>query len=161
MSLKPSPLQKLFHQFFMLSPVTAFFAPWVHYLDRASLTLTKGNFAVTGILGWNIVQLTTVGVKTGQYRTTPLVALFDSEKIALIASSFGREHHPGWYYNLKANPECEVQYRGHWMSYIAHEADGDEREKYWQLALSYYAGYENYKARAGRRIPVMVLEPKR
>jgi len=161
MNLGPNPLQKLFHQFLMLSSVTAFFAPWVHHVDQAILKLTKGNFTVTEILGWNIVQLMTVGAKTGQYRTMPLVALFDGEKIALVASSFGRKHHPGWYYNLKANPECEVQYRGQWMSYIAHEADGDEREKYWQLALFYYAGYENYKERAGRRIPVIVLEQKR
>jgi hypothetical protein len=28
------------------------------------------------------------------------------------------------------------------------------------LALSYYEGYEKYKERAGRKIPVMVLEPK-
>ena len=161
MKVKPNPLQKLFHHFFMLSPVTAFLAPWVHRLDQAILKLTKGNFTATELLGWNIIQLTTLGAKTGQYRIMPLVALFDSEKIALVASSFGRKHYPGWYYNLKKNPECDVRWHGRSGKYVAREAEGNDYKKYWQLALTYYAGYEKYKERAGRRIPVMVLEPHR
>jgi deazaflavin-dependent oxidoreductase (nitroreductase family) len=61
---------------------------------------------------------------------------------------------------LKKNPECEIQFRARLRKYTARETDGVEREKYWQLALSYYAGYEKYQERAGRKIPVMVLEPK-
>ena len=130
-------------------------------MDKAILKLTKGKYTVSEILGWNIIQLTAIGAKTNQPRTMPLIALFDGEKIALIASSFGREHNPGWYYNLKAHPDCDVQANDRSGKYVAHEADGDEYKKYWQLALSYYAGYEKYKERAGRRIPVMVLEPKK
>jgi len=161
MNAGPNAFQKLLHQFFMLRPVTAFFATWIHQVDKAFLKGTKGKYAISQILGWNIIQLTTIGAKTRQPRTMPLVALFDGEKIALIASSLGRAHNPGWYYNLKKNPECDVQQNGHSKKYIAHEVEGNEREKYWQLALSYYAGYEKYKERAGRKIPVMVLEPKR
>jgi deazaflavin-dependent oxidoreductase (nitroreductase family) len=161
MNAGPNAFQKLLHQFFMLRPVTAFFAPWIHQVDKTILKLTKGKHTVSEILGWNIIQLTTVGAKTGQPRTMPLVALSDGEKIALVASSLGREHNPGWYYNLKKNPECDVQQNSRSRKYIARETEGDERDKYWQLALSYYEGYEKYKERAGRKIPVMVLEPKR
>ncbi len=101
MIARPNAFQKLLHQIFMLRPVTGFFAPWVHHLDKTILKLTKGKYAVSEILGWNIIQLTTIGAKTNQPRTMPLVGLFDGEKIALIASSLGREHNPGWYYNLK------------------------------------------------------------
>ena len=160
MNARPNAFQKSLHQFFMLRPVTAFFAPWIHQIDKTLLKLTMGKYAASEILGWDIIQLTTLGAKTGQQRTMPLVALFDGEKIALIASSLGRAHNPGWYYNLKKNPECDVQQNGHSKKYIAHEVEGNEREKYWQLALSYYAGYEKYKERAGRKIPVIILEPK-
>jgi len=160
MNAGPNAFQKLIHQFFMLRPVTAFFAPWIHQVDKAILKLTKDKYAASEILGWKIIQLTTTGAKTGQVRTMPLVGVFDGEKVALIASSLGREHNPGWYYNLKRNPECEVHQNGRSRNYIAHEAEGNEYEKYWQLALSYYAGYEKYKERCGRKIPVMVLEPK-
>jgi deazaflavin-dependent oxidoreductase (nitroreductase family) len=159
---KPNVVQRFLHRFLMLRPVTAFFAPRVHHLDQAILQLTRGKFTISEILGWDIIQLTTVGAKTKQPRTMPLVGLFDSEQIALIASSFGREHNPGWYYNLKAHPECDVVFGGKSGKFIAHEAEGDEYEHYWHLAVSYYAGYEKYKERAvHRHIPVMVLEPKK
>jgi len=86
----------------------------------------------------------------------------DRNSIALIASSFGRAHNPGWYYNLKANPECDVLFKGRLGKYVARETSGDEYDHYWKIAVSYYAGYEKYKERAApRHIPVMVLEPKK
>ena len=160
MNAQPNALQKLIHRFFTLRPVTAFFAPWIHHLDKALFNLTGGKSTAVEILGWNIIQLTTIGAKTNQRRTVPLVGLFDGEKIALIASSFGCEYNPGWYYNLKKNPECDVLYHTRSGKYVAREAGGDEREEYWRLAVSNYAGYAKYQERAGRKIPVMVLEPK-
>jgi len=160
MTARPNAFQKLLHQIFMLRPVTGFFAPWAHHVDKTILKLTKGKYTVSEILGWDIIQLTTIGAKTNQQRTMPLVAVFDGEIIALIASSLGRKHNPGWYYNLKKNPECDVTYIGRSQKYVAREAEGNEYEKFWRLALSYYAGYEKYKERAGRKIPVMILEPK-
>ena len=158
----PNAVQKQLHRFFMLRPVTEFFAPRVHRLDHAILKFTKGNFSAVEILGWKIIQLTTTGAKTHRPRTIPLLGVFDGEKVALIASSFGRKHNPGWYYNLKANPICLVRFDGRAMNYIAHEAIDAEHEKYFQMAISYYAGYQKYKERAAHRhIPVMVLEPKK
>ena len=158
---RPNAVQKLFHRFFMLRPVTAFFAPRVHRLDQGILKLTGGRFSGSEILGWNIIQLTTIGAKTDQPLTLPLIGIFDEGKIALIASSFGRKHNPGWYYNLKANPECDVQFNGRSGKFIAREAGGAEYDHYWQMAVSLYAGYERYKQHAApRHIPVMVLEPK-
>ena len=161
MNTHPNAFQKFIHRFLMLRSVTAFFAPWIHQVDKAILKLTRGKYAASEILGWNIIQLTTMGPKTGQPRTMPLIALFDGKKIALIASNFGREHNPGWYCNLKAHPECDIQFNDCSGKYIAYEAVGDEYKKYWQMGISYYAGYEKYKERAGRRIPIIVLEPKK
>ena len=158
---KPNAIQRLAHRIFMLRPVTEFFAPRVHLIDQAILKLTDGKHSGSEILGWNIVQLTTVGARTGQPRTLPLLGVFDGNKIALVASVFGQERNPGWYYNLKAHPECEVEFKGYCGKYIAHESAGDEYERYWQTAVSLYEGYAKYKQRAAhRRIPVMVLEPR-
>src|SRR5689334_18901796 len=100
MNRRPNALQRLIHKFVMLRSVSAFFAPRVHKIDKAILKLTGGKYTASQILGWNIIQLTTVGAKTGGPHTTPLVAVFDDEKIGIIASSFERVHHPAWYYNL-------------------------------------------------------------
>ena|SRR6266498_3541629 len=162
MNPTPTAFQKLIHRFLMLRPVTAFFAPRIHRIDKVILKLTKGKYTASEVLGWNIIQLTTLGAKTNQPRTMPLIALLDGEKIALIASNFGREHNPAWYYNLKAHPQCEVQWNERTGIYIAREVGGEEYEEYWRLGISSYAGYEKYKERAAHRhIPVMLLEPKK
>ena len=116
---------------------------------------------MTSILsGLQVVVLTARGAKSGESRTTPLAALFDGDKVVLIASDFGSPRHPAWYYNLRANPEVKVSVYGKEGDYKAYEAMGDERESYWQMAVASYPGYEKYAQQAGERtIPVMVLTP--
>ena len=145
----------------MLRSVTAFFALVMHHLDIAALRLSIGKYTISEFAGWNIIQLRTIGAKTKKPRTLPLLALFDNKKVILIASSFGREHNPGWYYNLKANPYCHVSFKRKSGEYVAREAEGEEHERYFHRAVSQYVGYQKYKERAAHRhIPVMVLEPK-
>jgi len=159
MSQKPNAFQKFIHLIAMQQPVNAFFSTRMHRIDGVILRMTGGKRTMSEFLGWPIIQLTTIGAKTGNQHTLPLIGVLDGEKIALIASSFGRQHNPGWYYNLKSHPECDVQLKGISYKYIARELNGEERETYWQLAISYYAGYEKYKERAAhRQIPVMLLE---
>jgi len=161
MNIRPNAFQRFLHRLLLPRPVSAFVAVVLHHVDALLLRLTNNRYTVTEFAGLPVLQLTTIGAKTGKQRKTMLVRLQEGEKIALIASNYGRAHNPGWYYNLKANPECQVLFNEKSATYIAHEAEGEEREKYWQLALSYYAGYEKYRARAvHRRIPVMVLKPK-
>ena len=158
----PNTFQRFLHRIAMLRPVTAFFAPRIHRLDKALLELTNGRHSVLELLGWPIIEITSIGAKTNLPRSLPLVGIFDEDKIALIASSFGRAHNPGWYYNLKVHPECEVLFNGRIGKYIARETEGDEYYHYWRRAVSLYTGYEKYKERAvHRHIPVMVLEPKK
>jgi deazaflavin-dependent oxidoreductase (nitroreductase family) len=160
--VKPNTFQKFLHRIVMIRPVTAFFAPWIHRLDKALLERTDGKHSLAETLGWPIVDVTTLGAKTNLPRTIPLIGVIDGWRIALIASSFGRERNPGWYYNLKRHPECDVLFNGRSGKYVAREVDGDEYYHYWQLAISYYAGYEKYKKRAAHRhIPIMLLEPKK
>ena len=160
-NMHPNAFQKLVHRFLMLRLVSAFLAKVLHRADAFMLRLTGNRHTFAELVGLPILQLTTVGARTNQPRTLPLVGIMDNERIALIASRFGSEHNPGWYYNLKKNPECVARWNGRTAIYNAREAEGNEREKYWQLAVSYYAGYDKYKERAApRKIPVMVLEPK-
>jgi deazaflavin-dependent oxidoreductase (nitroreductase family) len=133
-----------------------------HRLDIFVVRLSKGRTSLTSIFaGLPVVTLTTIGAKSGQPRTVPLVGIPDGEKVVLIASNFGRIHHPAWYHNLRANPEATLTFHGKAGTYIAREATGHERETYWQEAVELYAGYATYKERTKRReIPVMLLIPK-
>ena len=134
----------------------------LHHADALMLRLSGGKLTFAQISGLPIIELTTTGAKTGKQRTLPLTGLPDGNKYVLIASNFGQAHHPGWYHHLKANPECLVKKDGRTVTYIAREADGQENKYYYDMAISYYIGYAAYKQRAGdRKIPVMILEPKR
>ena len=126
------------------------------------LRLTAERHTFTELVGLPVAQLTMIGAKTGKPRSITLVCLPDGDRLVLIATNFGQKHNPAWYYNLKAHPECQVSFNSRTRTYIARETEGSEYEKYWQLALSYYAGYDKYKQRAAHRhIPVMLLEPKK
>lgn len=133
----------------------------LHKLDRPFLRLSDDRFSLTGILaGLPVIVLTTTGARSGMQRRTPLAAVLDDEKIILIASSFGSSHHPAWYHNLKANPRVQVKIQGEERDFIAREAEGEERQKYWDQAVELYQGYKNYRKKAeGRVIPVIVLTP--
>jgi len=159
--INPTFFQKLIHRFLLLIPISALLAKILHPADSFLLRLTNERHTFSELVGLPIVQVTTIGAKTGLPRDVPLVGVIDRETIALIASNFGGKHNPGWYYNLKAKPECVVRFRGRSRTYVARETSGDEYEHYWKIAVSYYAGYEKYKERASNRcIPVMVLELK-
>jgi len=141
--------------------VTTLLAPILHHVDTFFLRLTGGRWDITRLSGLPVVEVTTIGAKSDQPRTLPLAGLPDGDRFVLIASNFGRENNPAWYYNLKANSECIVKKNGQSGTYIAREAEGSEREEYYKLAISYYIGYEAYRQRAAhRKIPVVVLEPK-
>jgi deazaflavin-dependent oxidoreductase (nitroreductase family) len=161
MNKKPNALQKIVLHIYMQPAFTTFWPAVQHRLDALVFKLTKGKYSLTEILGGiSIIQLTTTGAKTGQIRTMPLVCLFDGDKVVLIASNFGQERNPSWYYNLKANPKCQGQWRGTAHEYTARETISEERERYWKMAVAIYKGYELYRVRAAhRQIPVMVLEP--
>lgn len=155
-------LKRKFQKFLAWQPITWFMVHYLHHADAFLLRLSGGKVTFAELSGLPIIELTTIGAKSGQSRTLPITGLPDGEKYALIGSNFGQAHNPAWYYNLKANPECIVKKEGLERTYIAREADDKENEHYYEIAISLYIGYAAYKQRAGdRKIPVMILEPKR
>ena len=131
-------------------------------LDRWIYRKSNGRTTLSSILaGVPVILVTTTGAKSGQPRTVPLLGIPDGENIILIASNWGGKKHPGWYHNLKANPEATVTLHGQNAVYTAKEVTGEERERCWAKAAAVYPGYNAYKKRAdGRVIPVMLLSPQ-
>jgi deazaflavin-dependent oxidoreductase (nitroreductase family) len=142
-------------------PMAWVFARVLHHLDGPIMRRSSARYSVSSALtGMPIVELATVGARSGERRTLPLVGVPDGDRLVLVASNYGQQHNPGWYYNLKANPRCSATYRGQRHEMEAYEAEGDERQRLWELDLSVYPPRSRYAQRAGnRRIPVMVLRP--
>jgi deazaflavin-dependent oxidoreductase (nitroreductase family) len=159
-----SPLHSFVHKVASSRPGARFFAPILHRLDAVALTLTRGRRTLSGLLaGVPTVVVTTTGARTGLPRTIPLLCIRDREDpevFALIATNWGQNPHPAWYFNLKAHPQAECSIDGHSALYAAHEAAGEEYARFWNRAVDIYRGYLLYKQRIrGRAIPIMVMRP--
>ena len=128
-------------------------------IDRVLLPLSRGRASVS--IGQQVGLLETVGAKSGERRRIPLLYLRDGNNVVLIASKGGNTKNPAWYWNLKATPQARFLAPGGLTgSYVAREAEGDERARLWNEAVDYYDGFRTYQGRTdGRRIPVVVLEP--
>jgi deazaflavin-dependent oxidoreductase (nitroreductase family) len=153
--------KRTLHQFLAWGPISKLMARVLHRADALLLRVSGGRLDFTSLSGLPVVELITTGARSGQPRSIPLAGFPVGDTFVLIASNFGGAHHPAWYHNLKATPACALRKNGETRAFVARECEGDERERYFQLAVSYYAGYQAYSQRAGERvIPVMVLEPR-
>lgn len=105
--------------------------------------------------------LTTTGRKSGQRYRNPLLYGKTNNAYVIVASNRGATVHPGWYLNLVAHPDVEVQVLGDKFKARARTAAGAERAALWEHMADIYPPYNEYQKTAGREIPVVVLEPVR
>ncbi|HYV14985.1 MAG TPA: nitroreductase family deazaflavin-dependent oxidoreductase [Conexibacter sp.] len=129
-------------------------------IDKSLGRLTRG--WMMSVPGVPLLFLHHRGAKSGREYITPLVYFNDGSDgdIVLIASNYGRERHPAWLANVKANPEVELQARGRTGRYRARVAEGAERDRLFGLAKQVTRAYENYEQLASHRtINVIVCSP--
>ena len=104
--------------------------------------------------------LITKGRKSGQKFLFPLFYGRAGKGYFVIASKGGAPEHPGWYRNLMANPDVEIQVGTAKMKARARVAAGEERAKLWKEGVVFWPPYADYQVKAGaREIPVVVLDP--
>jgi deazaflavin-dependent oxidoreductase (nitroreductase family) len=108
--------------------------------------------------GTTILLLTTTGRKSGEPRTMPLIHVEDDGRWVIIASKGGAPEHPGWYSNLEADSDAEIQVRDEVIPVRAHDAEGEERDRLWKQMTEDWPAYDEYQEKTDRRIPVVVLE---
>ena len=102
-----------------------------------------------------------MGLLTGEPRTATLLYATDGDRFVVVASRYGGPVNPGWYHNLLARPDAEIQVGRRRIPVRAHVAEAEERTKLWELADRVNkGGYTTYQARTERQIPVVVLEPR-
>lgn len=107
--------------------------------------------------GTTILLLTTIGSKSGEPRTTPLIHRTDGDRYVIIASKGGAPKHPSWFVNLREDPRIEIQVKGERFPVRAEVAEGDERDRLWKLMTEVWPDYDDYQAGTDRQIPVVVL----
>lgn len=121
---------------------------------------TNGRLGGRFLRGAPVLLLTTVGRKSGQPRVAPLIYARDGERLLIVASKGGMDHHPLWYRNLVARPEVEVQVGAETRPMRARTATREEKAALWPRVVEVYRDYDDYQARTTRDIPLVILEPR-
>ena len=106
--------------------------------------------------------LHTIGAKTGQQRTTSLTYAKDGDDYLIVASKGGDPRSPGWYHNLKAKPEIEINVGPRRFAVTAKPVlpDNPDYARLWTIVNKNNANrYQNYQSRTSRQIPVVILTP--
>jgi deazaflavin-dependent oxidoreductase (nitroreductase family) len=112
------------------------------------------------IKGMPVLLLITKGRKSGKRRTTPLLYLRDGERIVVVGSNGGSTYVPGWWLNLRGDPEAEIELGSAHIRVSARKASPAERARLWPEFTSRFQGYATYASRTTREIPVVILEPR-
>jgi deazaflavin-dependent oxidoreductase (nitroreductase family) len=107
--------------------------------------------------------LHTAGAKTGKARTNTLTYARDGDAYLVVASKGGDPKAPGWYHNLKANPNVEINVGPKRFAVVAKPVLPDDPDygRLWQIVNKNNANrYEGYQSRTSRPIPVIALTPR-
>jgi F420H(2)-dependent quinone reductase len=107
-----------------------------------------------------VLLLTTKGRKSGKERTVPLGYLDAGDRYVVIGSKGGvAPEHPAWYLNLRADADVGVQIGSERRRMRARRASAEEEERLWPRVLAQGRGYEKYRQKTTREIPLVYLEP--
>ena len=108
--------------------------------------------------GKTLLLLHTIGAKSQQERINPVACVMDGDRLAVIASKAGAPTHPDWYYNVVANPQVTVEVGTETFQAKATVADEPERTRLYNQMVEVMPGFDDYRRKTTRVIPVIVLE---
>jgi len=105
-----------------------------------------------------LLLLNTVGARTGQSRTTPMMYVPDGDRLLVIASNAGAPRHPDWFHNLVASPKVTVEVGDQVYEATAVVTQGEERDRLFGEIAERYPFFIDHQAKIDRQIPVVALE---
>jgi F420H(2)-dependent quinone reductase len=111
--------------------------------------------------GFKVALLTTTGRKSGKVRTTPLGYFSQPDGYIIVASNSGQPTHPGWYFNLKSQPQATLQIMDQAMPVTAEVLAGPARAQAWQQVITTAPAYAAYEKATTREIPLILLHPNK
>ncbi|MET0425677.1 MAG: nitroreductase family deazaflavin-dependent oxidoreductase [Actinoplanes sp.] len=110
--------------------------------------------------GARLLLLTTTGARSGRLHTVPLGYLPDESvagRLLVVASAAGAAKHPGWYFNVLAEPAVTIEDGTRTYAARATVLDGAERDRAFAWAVQQSPGYAKYQDMTTRILPVIAL----
>ncbi len=109
--------------------------------------------------GKSLLLLHTKGAKSGLERVNPVACVKDGDRLVVIASKSGAPSHPDWYHNVVANPQVTVEFGTETFEAQASVAAEPDRSRLYDKMVEMLPGFDEYRRKAARVIPVIVLTP--
>jgi len=109
--------------------------------------------------GRTLLLLHTIGAKSGKERINPVAYTRDGENYVIVASKGGAPDNPDWYYNLRAYPRLTVEVGTETFQVDARAAKEPERSRLFNKMVESFPGFDNYRRRTDRVLPVIVMTP--
>ena len=106
-----------------------------------------------------VLLLTTTGRKTGKQRTLPLNYIRDGSAYVVTASAGGADKHPGWFFNIRSNPQATIKVKDKQIKATAEIAGPDKKPELWARLVEVAPNYAGYQKRTSREIPMVILHP--
>ena len=103
------------------------------------------------------LKLTTTGRKSGKARTVELIYIRDGSAYVLTASNGGRPRYPGWFFNVRSNPQVSIEVQGTRRRALAEVAGPEQRAVLWAKLLEIAPFYAGYEKRTRRQIPMVLV----
>ena len=111
--------------------------------------------------GRPLLLLTTIGAKSGQHRTNPVMYLRNDDRLLVFASKGGAPTNPDWYHNLLAHSEVTVEVGDETYNATATPVTGEERDRLYTQWAGKYPQFGEYQKNTTRTIPVIALERRK
>ncbi len=129
-----------------------------HVLDKVSGGRLMRRFPG----GSQVVWITTLGRKSGEWRRTPLLGVpvktEDFHGWGIAGSNAGQEKVPGWVFNVRANPSGTIQIDDEAFECRFTEVDGDLAWDIYERLGNSWSSYRMYERNIKRAIPIFVAE---
>jgi len=129
----------------------------VQAINRRVIEQFRAGGEIEGMHRERLLLLTTVGAKSGQRRTTPMMFHPDGDRLLVIASNIGAPTHPDWYLNLVKTPRVTVEVGDETYEAVATPAAGEERDRLWAMIKENYPFFAEHEQKTTREIPVVIL----
>jgi deazaflavin-dependent oxidoreductase (nitroreductase family) len=124
----------------------------------SDLRANNGRASSGPFKGGDVLILTTKGAKSGEPREHPLAFSVDAGNHVIVASKGGAPTNPAWYHNLRTHPIVTVEVHGEKFKARAKVVDGEDYERLFQQHAKKMPGFNDYRQKTTRKLPVIVLE---
>ena len=114
------------------------------------------------MIGVPSLLLRTTGRRSGATRTNGLVYARDGDDYLVVPSNGGADQAPGWLYNVRADPQVEIQVGRERRRGTARVVEGSEPDfdRLWRVVNENNRDrYNAYQKQTERPIPVVAITP--